>query len=78
MDDDRIARIDALLSLSDAELRAELRARLEPTRVGRALAWLAVQPDRELEELGLSPSDDERLEMIAWTLELARRCGPRP
>ena len=65
--------IDALLGLSAAELRAELRGRLEPGRVGRALAWLVTRPDGELEEWGLSPSEDERLEMVAWVIELARR-----
>ena len=67
--------IDALLGLSGAELRAELRARLEPGRVGRVLAWLVMQPGEVLEEWGLSPSEDERLEMVAWVLELARRAG---
>ena len=64
MDDERIARIDALLSRPDAELRA----RLEPGRVGRLLAWLATRPADELEESDLSLSEDDRLELMAWAL----------
>jgi hypothetical protein len=64
MDDERIARIDALLSRPDAELRA----RLEPGRVGRLLAWLVTRPDDELEGLGLELTEDDRLELMAWAL----------
>ena len=64
MDDERIARIDALLSRPDAELRT----RLEPGRVGRLLAWLVTRPDDELEGLGLELTEDDRLELMAWAL----------
>ena len=64
MDDERLARIDALLSRPGAELRA----RLEPGRVGRLLAWLVTRPDDELEGLGLELTEDDRLELMAWAL----------
>jgi hypothetical protein len=70
MDDhDPYARLEELLSRPDAEVRA----RLEPGRVGRLLAWAVTRPDAELEALGLPASQDDRLEMIAWALALRRR-----
>jgi hypothetical protein len=70
--DDR--RIDELLGRSDAELRACL----EPGRVGRLLAWAATRPDEELEELGFVPTEDERFELVAWALTLQRLQRLRP
>jgi hypothetical protein len=69
MDDERIARIDALLGLPDAELRA----RFEAGRVGRLLAWAVTRPDDELKEYGLPHDQDGRFEMLAWALALTRR-----
>jgi hypothetical protein len=57
---------------------ARLLARLEPDELGRALVWAVTRSDAELERWGIELDDDGRLELIAWTLELARRCGPRP
>jgi hypothetical protein len=71
MDDERIARIDALLSRPDAELRT----RLEPGRVGRLLAWLVTRPDDELEGLGLELTEDYRLALPRKPA--ARRRPPR-
>ena len=71
MDDELIARLDELLGLSDAELRAELA----PGRIGRLLAWAVTRPDDELEGFGLPSDEDGRLEMVAWAMVLR---GTRP
>jgi hypothetical protein len=49
-----------------------IRARLEPGRVGAVLAWAVVQPDDVLDEYGLPLSQDERFELAAWAIGLAR------
>jgi hypothetical protein len=53
-------------------------ARLEPEELGDLLCWAVMRSDAELKGWGLEFDDDGRLELIAWVLELARRCGPRP
>jgi hypothetical protein len=67
--DDRGDEIDRAID----RLRARLLAGLDLDRLGPVLAWVVTQPDDELEDLGLPLSEDDRLEMIAWVLELARR-----
>jgi hypothetical protein len=51
----------------------ESLALLGPERLGPALAWLATRPDAELERWGVELTEDDRLELVAWTIELARR-----
>jgi hypothetical protein len=55
-------------------LIARLRARLGPDRLGPALAWVVTKSADELEELGLELTEDDRWELAAWVIELARRC----
>jgi hypothetical protein len=69
-DDALMARLDELLNRPIEESLAWL----ELKELGRTLAWAVTRPARVLEEYGLPLDDDARLELIAWTLELARRC----
>jgi hypothetical protein len=71
--DRAMARLEELLHRPGAI--EEGLARLGTDQVGPMLCWVVTAPDTELEEHGLELEEHDRLELVAWTLELARRAG---
>jgi hypothetical protein len=73
-DPEKERRVEELIDLVMSRLGRH--GPLTPGRLARMIGGMVIQTDEELEEIGLTLSDDDRMMLIAWVTVLEGRDRP--